>query len=140
MLHRAISLCVEQILKDTANLKEIESVFQLKLKPTISIRAYLDSIIHFILGIFKFINASPLVFVFALILIDRLQESNAEFYMTCRNAHRLILTAIVVATKYYDDFYFKNSFYARLGGISTQLLNEMEEEFFVMINFDCYIK
>lgn len=34
-----------------------------------------------------------------------------------------MITAVVVATKYLDDFYFKNSFYARLGGIATELLN-----------------
>lgn len=38
-----------------------------------------------------------------------------------------MITAIVIATKYYDDFYFKNTFYAKLGGISIQLLNEMEQ-------------
>jgi hypothetical protein len=63
------------------------------------------------------------VFVLALILIDRIQESNEEFYMTHRNVHRLIITAVVVATKFYDDFYFNNKFYARLGGIALALLN-----------------
>jgi hypothetical protein len=43
--------------------------------------------------------------------------------MTDRNAHRLLITSIVVSAKFFDDFYFKNSFYAKLGGISTQLLN-----------------
>ena len=60
--------------------------------------------------------------------------------MTYRNVHRLMITAVVVATKYYDDFYFKNTFYAKLGGIQTQLLNEMEEEFLHMLNFNCFIK
>ena len=39
--------------------------------------------------------------------------------MTSRNVHRLMITAVVIATKYYDDFYFKNTFYAKLGGITT---------------------
>lgn len=98
----------------------------MKLKPTLSIRSYLESNILVMLGIFQFIGASPIVFVLALILIDRLQESYAGFCMTYRNAHRLMITAVVVATKYYDDFYFKNTFYAKLGGISIQLLNDME--------------
>jgi len=37
-----------------------------------------------------------------------------------------MLTAVVIATKYFDDNYYKNSFYAKLGGISLELLNEME--------------
>lgn len=127
VLHRAISLCIENILRDTVNMKQMQSKFQMKLKPTLSIRSYLESNIPFKLGIFQFIGASPIVFVLALILIDRLQESYAGFCMTYRNAHRLIITAVVIATKYYDDFYFKNTFYAKLGGISLQLLNQMEQ-------------
>jgi hypothetical protein len=53
-------------------------------------------------------SSSPIVFVFALILIDRIQESHEEFYMTNRNVHRLMITAVTIATKYYDDLYFKN--------------------------------
>lgn len=47
--------------------------------------------------------------------------------MTNRNAHRLLISAIVVSAKFFDDFYFKNSFYAKLGGISLELINHMEE-------------
>ncbi len=91
----------------------------MKNKPTIGISAYLASIFSFILGIFKYMGGSPIVFVYGLVLIDRVQESHEEFYMTSRNVHRLMITAVVIATKYFDDFYFKNSFYAKLGGITT---------------------
>jgi hypothetical protein len=50
-----------------------------------------------------------------------------------------MITAVVLATKYYDDFYFKNTFYAKLGGIPTNVLNEMEEELLDMLNYDCFI-
>jgi len=30
-----------------------------------------------------------------------------------------MITAVLVATKYFDDFYYKNTYYAKLGGIST---------------------
>lgn len=51
----------------------------------------------------------------------------------------MIITAVVIAIKYYDDFYYKNTFYAKLGGIPTELLNQMEEEFLNLLNFNCYI-
>lgn len=54
----------------------------MKNKPTINISLYLASISFFIIGMFKYMNASPLVFVYALILIDRIQESNEDFFMT----------------------------------------------------------
>ena len=100
-------------------MKEMSTRFQMKNKPTINISAYLSSSSHVNLGMFKYIGGSPIVFVYALILIDRVQEYNEEFYMTYRNVHRLIVTAVVIATKYFDDFYFKNTFYAKLGGIAT---------------------
>lgn len=68
---------------------------------------------------FKYVGGSPVIFVYALILIDKIQEYNEDFFMTSRNVHRLMITAVVIATKYYDDFYFKNTFYAKLGGITT---------------------
>lgn len=73
----------------------------------------------FIIGMFKYMGGSVIAFVYALILIDRIQECNEEFFMTSRNVHRLMITGVVVATKYYDDFYFKNTYYAKLGGITT---------------------
>lgn len=84
-------------------------------------------------------GCSPVVFVFALILVDRVQEYNEEFYMTSRNVHRLMITAVLVATKYFDDFYFKNTFYAKLGGVTIDLINELEIEFLNLLNFNCYV-
>ena len=31
----------------------------------------------------------------------------------------VVITALMVAAKFFDDFYFNNAFYARVGGIST---------------------
>jgi len=45
----------------------------MKMKPTISISAYLDRKFVFISGMFKYMNCSPIIFVIALILIDRVQ-------------------------------------------------------------------
>ncbi len=71
------------------------------------------------LGIFKYMGCSPVVFVYSLILIDRIQEYQENFYMTSRNVHRLMITGVLVGTKYFDDFYFKNTYYAKLGGVTT---------------------
>jgi hypothetical protein len=35
------------------------------------------------------------------------------------NVHRVIITSLMVAAKFFDDFYFNNAFYARVGGISV---------------------
>ena len=77
------------------------------------------------IGMFKYMNCSVGCFVYALILIDRLQEYHPEFTLHPRNVHRLILAANVVSAKYLDDFFYKNSFYANVGGVPLILLNSL---------------
>ena len=74
---------------------------------------------------FKYMNSSTSSFVYALILIDRIQEYNPGLLLTGKNVHRLLLVANVVSAKYLDDFFYKNSFYANIGGVSLTVLNEL---------------
>ena len=43
------------------------------------------------------------------------------------------------AAKFLDDFRYNNSDMARIGGMSCQELNKLEEEFLLTINFDLYV-
>lgn len=72
---------------------------------------------------FKYMNSSISIFVYALVLIDRVQEYNPLFILHKKNVHRIMLAANVVAAKYLDDFYYKNSFYASVGGVNVKVLN-----------------
>lgn len=66
----------------------------------------------------------------ALIYIDRLQDSLDQLVINkyCihkyiyRNA-RLLITSIVLAAKYNDDEFYKNVYYAKVGGISLEEMN-----------------
>lgn len=75
---------------------------------------------------FRYMNCSPSTFIYALILIDRVLEYNPGFVLHSQNVHRILLAANVVAAKYLDDFFYKNSFYANVGGVPLRLLNELE--------------
>jgi hypothetical protein len=66
----------------------------------------------------NFMGASAVVAVYALVLLDRLQEYHPGFYIRQNNLHRLLLVSNVVAAKYLEDLYYSNSFYAKIGGIS----------------------
>lgn len=61
-------------------------------------------------------------FIYALALLDRLQEYQA-IVLHRRNIHRLLLAASVIAAKYLDDFFYKNSYYANVGGLQLAVLN-----------------
>ena len=68
-------------------------------------------------------NASVAVYVYALVLLDRAQEYNENFTIHKKNIHRLLLASNVVSVKYLDDLFYKNSFYASVGGVSLKVLN-----------------
>lgn len=64
--------------------------------PSISIAKYLERI-------FKYTNCSPSCFVVGYVYIDRLIHRQPELPITSLNVHRLLVTAVMVATKILDD-------------------------------------
>lgn len=53
--------------------------------------------------------------------------------------HRVIITSVVLAIKFFDDAFYLNSHYARIGGIETEELNMLELEFLKNINFSLHV-
>eukprot|EP00252_Welwitschia_mirabilis_P026520 TRINITY_DN8731_c0_g1_i1.p1 TRINITY_DN8731_c0_g1~~TRINITY_DN8731_c0_g1_i1.p1 ORF type:complete len:270 (+),score=34.18 TRINITY_DN8731_c0_g1_i1:79-810(+) len=100
--------------------------------PAISVSKYLERI-------FKYANCSPSCFVVAYIYIDRflgnLQQLGIGACITSLNVHRLLITGTVVAAKFMDDVYHNNAYYAKVGGISTSEMNQLELEFLFRIGF-----
>lgn len=47
---------------------------------------------------------------------------------------RVILTAVVLAAKFFDDRYYSNRFYAAVGGVRTKELNALEADFLRLIS------
>jgi hypothetical protein len=45
----------------------------------------------------------------------------------------------MLAAKFFDDTYFNNAFYARVGGVPIVELNSLEVEFLFMINFSLHV-
>jgi len=98
--------------------------------PQISIQAYLDRI-H------KYASCSSECFVLALIYIDRLISKN-NFLLTDLNVHRVLITAVMLAAKFFDDAYYNNAYYAKVGGIAVSELNILEVEFLFRIHFQLH--
>lgn len=44
-----------------------------------------------------------------------------------------------MAIKFSEDKYYKNDYYAKVGGIKTNEMNNLEKEFLFLINFDLYV-
>lgn len=98
--------------------------------PGISVLAYLERI-H------KYASCSTECFVLALIYIDRLIQKN-NFFLTELNVHRVVITAVLLAAKFFDDAYYNNAYYAKVGGVMVQEMNSLEVEFLFRINFSLH--
>jgi len=98
--------------------------------PPINLKRYLKRIA-------TFTGCSEESLVFSLIYIDRLITNPVQrFIVTNLNVHRLILSSVLVAVKFYDDHYYDNVFFSKVGGVSSKELNMLETEFLFLINFD----
>lgn len=84
----------ERLLEKT-QVKDILSVFHGVRAPTLSIRQYIDRI-------FKYSACSPSCFVVAHIYVDRFLRSS-DVHLTSLNVHRLLITSVMVAAKFFDD-------------------------------------
>lgn len=50
-----------------------------------------------------------------------------------------VIGSVMAAAKFYDDNFFTNELYAKVGGISVEELNELELEFVFLVGFSLVI-
>lgn len=99
--------------------------------PSISIQHYLERI-H------KYASCSTECFILALIYIDRMIQRN-NFHLTDLNVHRVVITGVLLAAKFFDDAYYNNAYYAKVGGVLVAEMNSLEVEFLFRINFSLHV-
>ncbi|CAD8146816.1 unnamed protein product [Paramecium pentaurelia] len=128
-----ISNILDEIIKETDSLElESNSIFHAIAAPAISIYNYLQRIS-------KYTHCSEQCFVIALIYLDRLQEKHSYLVLNSNCIHRFLLLAIVIAIKFQDDDYYKNDYYAKVGGINVKEINRLEQEFLEYMNYELFI-
>lgn len=99
--------------------------------PSITVQAYLERIA-------KYANCSGECFVLALVYIDRLIQRN-NFIINSLNVHRIVITSVMLGAKFFDDHYYNNTYYAKIGGVPRNEMNLLELEFLFLINFSLYL-
>mmetsp|Transcript_25028 Transcript_25028/g.59119 ORF Transcript_25028/g.59119 Transcript_25028/m.59119 type:complete len:230 (-) Transcript_25028:158-847(-) len=87
----------------------------------------------------KYSLCSPCCFVIGLVFMDRYLQRNPDFILSSLSVHRLVLTSVLLAAKFLDDFYYNNSFWAKVGGIPVAELNALELELLFKLNFDLHV-
>nr|AFK44566.1 unknown [Lotus japonicus] len=116
-----------EMLLESNHIKDVVTVFHGLRAPALSVHKYIDRI-------FKYSGCSPSCFVLAHIYVDRFLQ-HTEIKLTSLNVHRLLITSIMLATKFMDDAFFNNAYYAKVGGVSTSELNRLEMSFLFGIDF-----
>lgn len=109
-----------------------DKIFSHSKPPKISIFDYLSRIQ-------QYLNLNNSTFIIALIYIDRIRKKNA-ILLTKSNIHRLLLSAISIAIKYNEDVICKNSYYAKVSGITAKELDLLERKFILLIGFKLFVK
>ena len=123
MLNRLISHN-DKIPLTTSNLTRFHS----RAPPSITIIEYLKRI-------YKYASSEKICLLILLIYIDRVCERNRTFTISSLTVHRFIITSICVSSKALSDSYCSNSFYAKVGGISTKELNTLELELLFLMDW-----
>jgi hypothetical protein len=108
------------------------SIFYAANPPDITIFDYLQRIL-------KFTMCSSVCYLFAMVYLDRIVQLNPTFVISSQNVHRLILTSIMTAAKFFDEKFSNNAYFAKVGGISTSEINSLEMEFLSMIQYQLHI-
>lgn len=131
VLLQFVSVSIDKLLEETANhpYEGPTTVFHARHLPAITVSAY-------IARIFRYAPCSAECFITALVYIRRILESKGMNFLQGATVHRLIISAVLLSSKYLDDIYYNNSFYAKIGGISPKEMNALEVEMLTFLNYD----
>lgn len=99
--------------------------------PSIGVCDYLERIS-------RFSGCSNECFVLSLIYIDRL-IMRKRIVLDSLNVHRLVITSVMLAAKFFDDHYLDNAHYAAVGGVPRLEVNVLELEFLFLLEFNLHV-
>ena len=139
VLIKSISNALTTILEENKKLdnykeiikKQSKMVFSANSIPGISINDYLIRI-----QTYSGIEKSTLIL--SLILIDHLCRKS-ELVLSYYNIHRVLFGSILISIKFNEDSYYDNKFYSEIAGVKLKELQNIEESFFEMSDFDVYV-
>lgn len=77
--------------------------------------------------------------IYTIIYIDKYIEKN-DIYTKSYNIYKLFLIYLTISTKFWNDIYYKNNYYCKVGGIDIKEFNKLEIELLFGIDFELIVK
>lgn len=105
--------------------------FHSRRKPEISIDTYIWRLANA-----KDIQIPEFTILYAIELISRLKYS----HLCDHSVHRIFLVSLLIANKMLHDDLCDNAYWAQLGGISTDEINQLEIYFLIELEFRVWVK
>lgn len=88
----------------------------------------------------RYACSSRSVFVAAFFYLHKLARlPSTPLRINSLSVHRLVLIAIVLATKFTDDVHYDNAHFAKVGGLELHELNMLELQLLKLLKFELYI-
>ena len=122
-------------------MENLHNIYQLYIKSDIFFLNHIPqiSIEDYIKRIMKYTQMNISSLILAIIYIDKMCENNS--YILCfNNIHRLILTSCLLSIKFNEDCSLHNDLYAKISGESVDVVNKLEYEFYVLLNFSLFVE
>jgi len=129
---------LSDVLKELCNRNESHGKHLIFNSSFCSTRVPSITVKQFVRRLAKYTCCSEASLVLSLVYIDRLITKKG-FIVIPHNVHRLILTSILVSVKFFDDKYYSNAFFGKVGGVSSKELNTLERLFLHGIQFDLFV-
>ncbi|CAI2370192.1 unnamed protein product [Moneuplotes crassus] len=122
--------------------KNPKTYFCAKSAPTLSIKNYLFHLI-------KNLRTPPSTLILMMIYVERFLQSltqalastgsQYQYLLTSNNAHRIVMSALLLAHKYSIDATYPFGVLGKVVGVSAEELKILESEFLVFVKFDLYV-
>jgi len=122
---------MEEELSSHASEPSSSSWFFCQSRPEVQLGDYVYHIV-------ETLRISKPVLIHALIYVDRLVKET-QFRLCLLSVHRVILTSIMIASKFMDDIVHSNKTFASIGLVDVEELNKAEKELLFGIKFDLYV-
>ena len=113
-----ITYILDSLIAENSIPNQTKSIFHSRGNLTTSLSSFLKSKKYDNAGIFSFMKCSTSCYIAALVLLDRLKTKDQNYKISSANAHKLMMTAILIAVKAIDDDYYSQKYYSLVAGLN----------------------